>query len=174
MGRCENTRTPIDADTIRAWCGHPDATVTVKPVLDLAGHVRVDQYEVPDRLTALVDHRDGHCVFPWCTRPARGCDHDHVVPFDPDDPGRGPTCSCNLAPLCRSHHRLKTHTPWRYTVIEPGTYLWSTPHGYRLLVDPTGTRDLTPDQPSAGGCLHLIDSNDDGGDVGGDGDPPDQ
>ncbi|MEZ5092777.1 hypothetical protein [Nocardioides sp.] len=37
VGRCENTRTPIDADTIRAWCGHPDATVTVKPVLDLAG-----------------------------------------------------------------------------------------------------------------------------------------
>ena len=27
VGRCENTRTPIDADAIRAWCGHPDATV---------------------------------------------------------------------------------------------------------------------------------------------------
>ncbi|MEZ5092467.1 hypothetical protein [Nocardioides sp.] len=89
VGRCENTCTPIDADKIRAWCGHPDATVTVKPVLDLAGHVRVDQYEVPDRLKTLVDQRDGHCVFPWCTRPARRCDHDHVVPFDEADPTAG-------------------------------------------------------------------------------------
>ena len=92
-----------------------------------------------------------------------------MVPFDEAAPDRGPTCSCNLAPLCRSHHRLKTHTPWRYTVIEPGTYLWSTPHGYRLLVDHTGTRDVTPAHPSAGGCLHLIDSDDNS-----DPDPPDR
>ncbi|MEZ5092468.1 hypothetical protein [Nocardioides sp.] len=64
---------------------------------------------------------------------------------------------------------MKTHTPWRYAVIEPGTYLWSTPHGYRLLVDHTGTRDVTPAHPSAGGCLHLIDSDDNS-----DPDPPDQ
>ncbi|MEZ5093799.1 hypothetical protein [Nocardioides sp.] len=70
-GRCENTRTPIDADKIRAWCGHPDATVTSSRSSTWPGHVRVDQYEVPDRLKTLVDHRDGHCVFPWCTRPAR-------------------------------------------------------------------------------------------------------
>ncbi|MEZ5092778.1 hypothetical protein [Nocardioides sp.] len=63
---------------------------------------------------------------------------------------------------------MKTHTPWRYAVIEPGTYLWSTPHGYRLLVDHTGTRDVSPDGlPMTANCLHLIDS-------GGDPDPPDQ
>ncbi len=144
VGRCENTRTPLDTETIRAWCGHPDAVVTVKPILDLTGHVRVDQYELPDRLKELIDQRDGHCVFPWCTKPARGCDHDHAVPYDDSDPARGPTCSCNVAPLCRGHHRLKTHTPWRYRIVEPGVYAWTTPHGYRLVVDHTGTRDLTP------------------------------
>ena len=25
----------------------------------------------------------------------------------------GPTCSCNLVPLCRYHHRLKTHGGWK-------------------------------------------------------------
>ncbi len=51
VGRCENTATPINAETIRAWCGHPDTKITVRPILDLAEHVRVDQYEIPDRLT---------------------------------------------------------------------------------------------------------------------------
>ncbi len=76
--------------------------VTVKPILDLAGHVRVDQYELPDRLKELIDQRDGHCVFPYCTMPARRCDHDHAIPYDASDPARGPTCSCNVAPLCRA------------------------------------------------------------------------
>ncbi len=148
VGRCENTATPINAETIRAWCGHPDTLITVRPILDLAEHVRVDQYEIPDRLRAQVDHRDGGCVFPWCTRPARACDHDHREPYDPHDrqgdPARGPTCSCNLAPLCRHHHRLKTHTPWRYRSPEPGVYLWRSPHGYQFLRDPSGTTDVTP------------------------------
>ncbi len=158
VGRCENTRTPISTETIRAWCGHPDAVVTVKPVLDLTGHVRVDQYELPDRLKELIDQRDGHCVFPWCTKPARGCDHDHAVPYDDSDPARGPTCSCNVAPLCRGHHRLKTHTPWRYQIVEPGVYAWTTPHGYRLVVDHTGTRDLTPpDAVTTAGCPRPFD-----------------
>ena len=86
-------------------------------------------------------------MFPWCTRPARSCDNDHVHPHARG----GPTCTCNLAALCRRHHRLKTHTPWTYLVLDPGTYLWTSPHGYQLLRDPHGStdisRDLTPDRP---------------------------
>ncbi len=160
VGRCENTRTPIDVETIRAWCGHPDAVVTVKPVIDLNGHERVDQYELPDRLKERIDQRDGHCVFPYCTRPARGCDHDHAIPYDPADPARGPTCSCNVAPLCRGHHRWKTHTPWRYRTIEPGVYAWATPHGYRLVVDHSGTPDVTPDGETTAACLRPVDPPD--------------
>jgi hypothetical protein len=141
MGRCENARTPITAETIRSWCGNPSVTLTVKPVIDLADHVRVDAYEVPDRLKERIALRDLGCVFPWCTRPARtACDHDHAIPHD----AGGPTCTCNIAPLCRHHHRLKTHTPWRYRLLEPGVYLWTSPHGYVFLRDPSGTTDVTP------------------------------
>ena len=113
----------------------------MKPVIDLADHVRVDAYEVPDRLKERIALRDLGCVFPWCTRPARtACDHDHAIPYDQG----GSTCSCNIAPLCRHHHRLKTHTPWRYRLLEPGVYLWTSPHGYVFLRDPSGTTDVTP------------------------------
>ncbi len=149
VGRCENTRTPLSMEAIRAWCGNPDARVTVTPVIDLREHVRVDAYEVPDRLKRRIGLRDLGCVFPWCTRPARACDHDHVIPHDQG----GSTCSCNLAPLCRHHHRLKTHAPWRYVMPEPGVYIWTSPHGYVFARDHSGTTDVTtPGAGLAAGC----------------------
>ena len=151
VGRVENTRSLVTADQIRTWCGHPDAQVVVKPVIDLADHVHVEAYEVPDRIAEPVALRDLTCVFPWCTRPARrlrpdqhGCDCDHVVPHTRD----GATCSCNIAPLCRRHHRLKTHGGWTYTTLEPGSYLWSSPHRYQYLRDHDGTLDVTRNRHS--------------------------
>ena len=117
----------------------PRRPITVKPVIDLAEHLQVDAYEIPDRLREQSVLRDGTCVFPWCFRPARSCDIDHPVPYDDG----GPTASDNAAPLCRRHHRLKTHSLWTYTVLDPGTYLWSSPHGYQFLRDHTGTLDVS-------------------------------
>ena len=88
-----------------------------------------------------VDLRDVVCVFPYCTRKAHRCDHDHRV--DHDD--GGPTCSCNLAPTCRGHHRAKTTGGWSYLTVEPGTHLWRSPLGHQYLRDATGTLDVTPD-----------------------------
>ena len=116
-------------------------------------------YAIPDRIREHVILRDRTCVFPWCTRPARGCDVDHITPYDhtADTEGRpqpGPTTTTNLAALCRFHHRLKTHTAWRYEMVEPGVYEWMSPHGHRFRRDqhrqhrtgPTrpGFRDRTP------------------------------
>jgi len=140
VGRCENTRTPVTPDRIREWCGREGVQLTVKPVIDLTDHVHVSAYEVPDRLKEATGLRDLQCVFPWCTRPARGCDHDHVIPHDQG----GSTCSCNIAPLCRHHHRLKTLTAWRYKMPEPAVYVWTSPHGYVFLRDHSGTVDVTP------------------------------
>jgi hypothetical protein len=147
VGRVENTRLPVTAQTIRDWCARPDLRVVVKPVVDLAEHVHVEAYEVPDRVDEAVALRDVICVFPWCTRPARTlrpdqhpCDNDHSVPFAEG----GPTCTCQIAPLCRRHHRLKTHGGWSYYVLEPGSYVWRSPHGYQYLRDHTGTQDITP------------------------------
>ncbi len=90
----------------------------VKPVIDLNTCTRSDTDTVPDRIKEKAGLRDRTCVFPWCTRPARRCDHDHTHPRSRE----GATCTCNIAPLCRTHHRLKTHTPWTYTTLDPGTY----------------------------------------------------
>ncbi|QYJ04111.1 HNH endonuclease [Nocardioides panacisoli] len=59
----------------------------------------------------------------------------------PYDDG-GATASSNLAPLCRRHHRTKTHAGWRYAVLTPGTYEWTSPRGDRWLVDRDGTDRL--------------------------------
>ncbi len=144
VARCETLGRAVLVQQVRDWCGRTDTHLTVQPVIDLADHAHCEAYEVRDRLRSRADLLNPCCVFPWCTRPARGCDHDHGVPFDQG----GATCDCNLAPLCRRHHRLKTHAGWRYTTLEVGTYLWSDPHGQQFLRDLSGTRDVTPpDRP---------------------------
>jgi hypothetical protein len=143
LARVENTRTGVTADQIRTWCANPDTSVVVKPVIDLNDHIHVEAYEVPARLAEQTQERDHACVFPWCTRRARKCDNEHCVAHDRG----GTTCSCNVAPLCRRHHRLKTHSTWTYTTLEPGSFLWSSPHGYQLLRDHQGTVDVTADRP---------------------------
>jgi hypothetical protein len=145
LPRLENHHRGVTADQVRTWCLKPDTAVTVKPVIGLNEHISVEAYEIPDRLREQVELANGTCVFPWCHRPARRCDCDHVIPHNEG----GPTCSCNTAPLCRRHHRLKTHSPWTYTVLEPGTFLWTSPHRYQYLRDHTGTADVTPNhQPN--------------------------
>ena len=56
------------------------------------------------------------------------------------------SCSCNTAPLCRRHHRAKTHAGWTYTALERGTYVWTSPHGYQYLRDHHGTLDVSRDR----------------------------
>ncbi|MFC7726697.1 hypothetical protein ACFQW6_16415, partial [Nocardioides sp. GCM10028917] len=48
----------------------------------------------------------------------------------------------NLAALCRFHHRLKTHTAWRYEMTSPCCFEWTSPHGHRYRRDHTGTTAL--------------------------------
>ncbi|HEX5088674.1 MAG TPA: HNH endonuclease signature motif containing protein [Nocardioides sp.] len=143
---------PLLDQLVRQGCARDDVSLVVQPLRTLGacrggaepheGHA-VEDYR-PNAADLLeVELRDRTCVHPYCTRPARHCDCDHVVPFEPDSPERGPTCPCNLAPLCRHHHRLKTLSGWRYTIIEPGIYLWCDPHGQRFLRTPDGTHDVT-------------------------------
>ncbi|KAA1426953.1 HNH endonuclease signature motif containing protein [Nocardioides antri] len=142
VGRIGNTRTPIAPEQIKTWIRTPGTTVIIRPVLDLAGHQPVDSYEIPDRIRRQVTLRDHHCAFPHCTKPAESCDLDHVVPHREG----ASTCPCNLAPLCRGHHRLKTAGRMTYRSLTPGTYHWTGPSG-QWLVDPTGTHDLHATDP---------------------------
>lgn len=88
-------------------------------------------YAVPDRLARYLAGRHPRCVFPGCAMPAHRCDWDHVIHW-PD----GPTCACNLVPLCRYHHRLKTHTNWRLTLHPDRRVTWTSPTGRRYVVHP--------------------------------------
>jgi hypothetical protein len=138
LARLERGDRLLLADQIRDWCGRPETKITVKPIINLADRLATGAYQIPDRIRDHVTARDLTCVFPHCTRNARSCDLDHVVPYDPG----GPTATENLAPLCRRHHRLKTHAGWTYTMIEPGTYLWRSPAGLAYQRDHTGTTPL--------------------------------
>ncbi len=143
VGRCANTRTPVTVAQVREWCGHPDTQVTIRPILDLDQHHYTEAYEVPDRLRVQAELTTGTCCFPFCAREAVACDKDHAIPWD----AGGPTCSCNLAPLCRRHHRAKSHSKWTYVVLDPGIYLWTTPTGHDLIRDSRGTRRPPPMPP---------------------------
>jgi len=140
VGRLGNTQTPISVEQIRRWCGLSGGTVLVRPVIDLKDHVPVDSYEIPERLKTRVQLRDHTCRAPFCVRRAERCDLDHALAHAEG----GPTCPCQLVPLCRRHHRAKTHSRWRYTIVSPGTYLWTGPHDRHWLVDHAGTRTLDP------------------------------
>jgi hypothetical protein len=144
---------------IRTWAARPDIQVVINPIrsynntpdqtsqTDCTGHDNQgdDGDTIQWRYTPTladrrtVQRRTRTCVHPHCNRPARECDCDHTVPYADG----GPTCPCNLAPLCRHHHRLKTHAGWHYWPLgPPGLYLWRDPHGLLYLRTRDGTLTL--------------------------------
>jgi hypothetical protein len=132
--------TTLIRDWFARWLG-PDASLVVKPFLDLddPGAIRpVNGHDPTDAMADLVRLRDPHCVFPGCTRPSRDCDLDHIEPYvSPDDGGPpGQTRPDNLAPLCRHHHRVKTHGTWRYRRMPDGGHRWTSPSSRTIDVPP--------------------------------------
>jgi len=112
--------------------------ITLRPVLDLGSDVAVDQHDPPDAMRETVVLRDAACVFPGCSRDSRACDLDHITEYLPMEDGGPPgqTRPGNLAPLCRAHHRVKTHTSWQYKRLDDGCYEWTAPTGHQYRVTP--------------------------------------
>jgi hypothetical protein len=90
-------------------------------------------YRPSPALQRLIRGRTAHCSWPGCGRPAARCDLDHSIPHDKD----GLTCECNLAPLCRRHHRCKQAEGWRLEQPSPGIMAWHTPAGRRYITLPS-------------------------------------
>ncbi len=90
-------------------------------------------YRLPRRLRRLLQARRPRCEWPGCGAWAASCDLDHDTAW-PD----GPTCACNLGPLCRRHHRVK-QTGWTKTRDLTGV-TWTSPTGRRH-------RSPTPHEP---------------------------
>ena len=88
-------------------------------------------YRPPAAMRRAILARHATCVFPTCNQPSHRCDLDHTVPWRP-----GTTCRCNLAPLCRRHHRLKQRPDWELHQLWPGLLLWITPSGAWYIVRP--------------------------------------
>ena len=157
LARLENHHQTLTADTVREWLAVPGANIVVKPVIDLHDQIAVDSYEIPDRISTRVKLKRTTCVFPHCTRTSARVDLDHIEEYVPPDQGGPPgqTATNTLAPLCRRHHRAKTHpspvpssqagsttVAWDYEQLTPTTWLWTSPHGIRMLVHPDGTTEL--------------------------------
>jgi Domain of unknown function (DUF222) len=90
-------------------------------------------YRPSRKLQHLVKVRNARCTAPGCGRPAARCDLDHTIAWQQG----GLTCECDLAPLCRHHHRCKQAEGWRLEQPEPGVLIWRTPAGRRYVTTPT-------------------------------------
>lgn len=144
----------VTVEQVQGWCAADGAQVTVRPTLDTTVPIESAGYQPSRRLRDLVVSLNPRCVFPHCTRPADNLDLDHIIEHNRG----GPTSSDNLAPLCRRHHRAKTHTSWTYTRLADGEYLWRSPHGYAFVTDPEGTRDVSLDSAGKASHPHLHDA----------------
>jgi hypothetical protein len=89
-------------------------------------------YQPSRKLQHLIRARSTRCTAPGCGRPAARCDLDHTVAWD----AGGMTCECDLAPLCRHHHRCKQAEGWQLEQPEPGVMKWRTPAGRTFVTIP--------------------------------------
>ncbi len=94
----------------------------------VGGHVIATSpstYRPTAAVARLVRAREPYCRMPGCR--AEVTDLDHVIPFP-----KGETTPQNLGPLCRRHHRMKTHSRWRILSNDDdpdGSWTWTTPTG---------------------------------------------
>jgi len=102
----------------RGTCGHDHAEPGYRP---------------SRKLQHLVKVRNARCTAPGCGRSAGRCDLDHTIAWQQG----GLTCECDLAPLCRHHHRCKQAQGWRLEQPEPGVLVWHTPAGRTYVTGPT-------------------------------------
>ena len=87
-------------------------------------HVRT-RHDPTQAMRNYVNARDRHCRFPGCLVTAIRCDNDHTTAWETG----GATCPCNMAPLCRRHHRLKQAQGFNLTIdTDTNTARWTTPH----------------------------------------------
>ena len=107
-----------------AWAAGLRAKLKFLETGDCSHAREAGRYCPPRSLCHLIQIRQRTCSYPGCRRAAVRSDIDHTIPFDQG----GRTCECNLAPLCRKHHRAKQAPGWHLTQTEPGHMTWRLPH----------------------------------------------
>ena len=131
---------PLLAGQLGELLGHDQ--ISVKPVIDLQDEVSVHSYEIPDRIRERVRLLHPVDMFPFSGAEATvRMDQDHIAPYERAGPP-GQTTTDNLIPLGRLHHRAKTFGGWRSRRLPTGAVDWISPHGFRFVVDHTGTHPI--------------------------------
>jgi len=112
----------------------PSRFILLTVIRGPCGHAQAERGYTPSRrLRHLVTARSTRCTAPGCGRPAAHCDLDHTTPWDEG----GLSCPCNLAPLCRHHHKCKQSGGWTLEQPEPGILVWRTPADRTYTTTPT-------------------------------------
>ncbi len=108
--------------------------ITLEPIATTCcDHHDAEPGYIPSRrLRHKIHARTPTCSYWGCRRPAAQCDDDHTNAWQHG----GLTCQCNLAPLCRRHHRMKQRQGWRLDQPEPGVLAWRTPGGRTYTTTP--------------------------------------
>ncbi|MFC5143082.1 DUF222 domain-containing protein, partial [Actinomycetospora rhizophila] len=130
---------PVHPATVRRWA----CDAEIIPMLLGAKSEPLDvgrrQRTAPDAIRRALNHRDGGCAFPGCTRPPRRCQAHHIHEWA----DLGATALDNMCLLCRHHHQLIHHGHWTITMTDGRP--WFTPP---WILDPDR-------QPRPGGRPHV-------------------
>ena len=90
------------------------------------------KYTPTQGMKDLLRHRDVHCCFPGCRRPADVSEMDHI-----DDWAHGGnTDRDNMHLLCKQHQMFKHALGWKIHARPDGTRSWLTPHGLHVIITP--------------------------------------
>jgi hypothetical protein len=150
-GRTVGTGRPAAAEDARAAVGAVTGERAGDGPADAGGshhprgscvHPTAGSYRPGAALAAVIRSRDVTCRFAGCRRRARACDIDHTVPHP-----AGPTARCNLACLCRLHHRTKHRAGWRVVQLAQGVLRWTSPTGHVYVTAPPRWGSPLDDEP---------------------------
>ncbi|OJV81210.1 MAG: hypothetical protein BGO37_17270 [Cellulomonas sp. 73-92] len=127
---------PIDIETATLLAANAPSFVRVltHPETGAVLSVGRDRYRIPADLRRTVQLRDVTCRFPGCNRRASRCDVDHSLAWADG----GATEACNLACLCRKHHRLKHEMDWQVSREPGGVLVWRSALGRTYRTEPDG------------------------------------
>ena len=98
---------------------------------------REDRYIPSRKLKHLIRARTARCAAPGCGAQAITSEIDHTTPHP-----AGPSCQCNLGPLCKRHHHAKHAPGWNLQQTQPGVMRWTTPSGRTYTTHPTQYEEL--------------------------------
>jgi len=117
---------PITAETARELAADAGLRrLITDPIEGTVIDVGRTHYRPTKRQHDIVKAVHPICSMPGCVRASIDCDDDHRI----DWADGGVTATCNLHPLCRRHHNLKTQRFWHIDQMPDGTEIWTSPLG---------------------------------------------